>query len=124
MARRDTPEKLHGWHDVIGIVMLAAAAISALALWSFDPRDLSFNTATPNATTHNYIGTVGAYSPNTCWQVNSTSGHHVHLEFANVQNYSCYRNLAAGSVISQTEYMGYLGGAFATARNKPCPAGA
>jgi hypothetical protein len=71
-----------------------------------------------------YIGRVGAYSPNTCWQVNSTSGHHVHLEFANVQNYSCYRNLAAGSVISQSEYMGYLGGAFATARNKPCPAGA
>jgi S-DNA-T family DNA segregation ATPase FtsK/SpoIIIE len=61
MARRETPENLHGWHDVVGIIMLAAAAISALALWSFDPHDLSFNTATPNATAHNYIGMVGAY---------------------------------------------------------------
>jgi hypothetical protein len=71
-----------------------------------------------------YIGKVGAYTRNSCWDVGSTSGHHVHLEFANVRNYSCYRNLGAGSVIAQGEYMGYLGGAYATARNRPCPAGA
>jgi hypothetical protein len=71
-----------------------------------------------------YIGKVGKYTRSTCWDVSSTAGHHLHLEFANVRNYSCYRNLSAGAVIAQSEYMGYLGGAYATAPNRPCPAGA
>jgi hypothetical protein len=71
-----------------------------------------------------YIGTIGRYTRNGCWDVGSTAGHHLHLEFANVRNYSCFRKLSAGSVISQHEYMGYLGGAYASGVNRPCPAGA
>jgi hypothetical protein len=71
-----------------------------------------------------YVGKIGAYTRNSCWDVGSTAGHHAHLEFANVRNYSCYRSLAAGSVISQSEYMGYLGGSYASSANRPCPSGA
>lgn len=70
-----------------------------------------------------YIGKVGSYVRNSCWDVGTTNGHHVHVEFANVKNYACYRDLAPGSVISQGEFMGYVGGAYASAKNKPCPAG-
>lgn len=85
-------------------------------------QDTSFRGSLPRW--GGYIGKVGKYTNNTCWAVSTTSGHHLHLEFANVKNYSCYRNLAAGSVIARGEYMGYLGGAFATKVNSSCPAGA
>lgn len=71
-----------------------------------------------------YIGTVGKYTRNSCWDVANSAGHHVHLELANVKNYSCYRSLGAGSVINTGEYMGYLGGGFASSANRPCPSGA
>lgn len=71
-----------------------------------------------------YIGTIGRFTRNPCWDVANVNGHHTHLEFVNVRNYSCYRNLAAGSTIAAGEYQGYLGGSYASARNRPCPAGA
>lgn len=71
-----------------------------------------------------YIGQIGKYTRNSCWDVGTTAGHHLHLEFANVKNYACYRNLPAGSVIKASEYMGYLGGAYASGPNRPCPPGA
>ena len=72
------------------------------------------------------IGTVGKYTRNSCWDVSNSNGHHVHIEFANISGWACYRAVNAGSVIAQGEYMGYLGGVrgqWTTGRNQRCPSG-
>lgn len=72
-----------------------------------------------------YIGKVGAYTRNSCWDVSGSSGHHLHMEFANVKNYSCYRpGVPQGATLKASEYVGYLGGAFAAATRRACPSGA
>ncbi len=65
-----------------------------------------------------YVGKVGKYTKNSCWDVSTTAGHHVHIELSNVKNYACYRSLGAGSTVKAGEYVGYLGGAFATKREQ------
>lgn len=71
-----------------------------------------------------FIGRVGKFTYNDCWQVSTTAGHHLHIEMSNVRHFSCFRAMPAGSVIRVSEYMGYLGGAYASSRNQPCPTGA
>lgn len=72
-----------------------------------------------------YIGKVGQYTRNSCWDVSQASGHHVHMEFANVKNYSCYRpGVPQNATLKASEYMGYLGGAYASGTRKACPNGA
>lgn len=71
------------------------------------------------------IGTVGKYTRNSCWDVSRVEGHHVHMEFANVKNFSCYRpNVPQNATLKASEYMGYLGGAFTRAKSTACPVGA
>lgn len=78
-----------------------------------------------------YIGKIGAYrvgttaNPNTCWDVHSSGGQHVHIELSNEKNYACYRpGVAQHASIAVHEYIGYLGGAFATGPKTACPSGA
>lgn len=72
-----------------------------------------------------YIGKVGAYARNSCWDVSNTTGHHLHMEFANVKNYSCYRpGVPQNATLRASEYIGYLGGAFARTTRQACPHGA
>lgn len=72
-----------------------------------------------------YIGKVGAYTRNSCWDVSRSSGHHLHMEFANVKNYSCYRpGVPQNATLKASEYMGYLGGAYASGTRRACPHGA
>lgn len=72
-----------------------------------------------------YIGKVGAYTRNSCWDVRTSTGHHVHMEFANVKNYSCFRaGVANHAALSSTNYIGYLGGSYASTRQAGCPSGA
>ena len=52
-------------NELIGLLMLAMAALMLLALASYSPMDRSLNTATATAdvrTTHNWIGIVGSYA--------------------------------------------------------------
>ncbi len=73
------------------------------------------------------VGTVGQYTYNKCWQVSVSTGHHVHMEFSNENPtyMACYRpNVPQNATLAVSEYMGYLGGAFATTRQQACPVGA
>jgi hypothetical protein len=73
------------------------------------------------------VGTVGKYTQNSCWDVGVDAGHHTHLELSNENpNYmSCYRpGVPQNATLSASEYIGYLGGSFATARSQACPSGA
>lgn len=73
------------------------------------------------------IGTVGQYSRNSCWNVTSQAGHHVHAEFSNEnqRQMSCYRpGVPQNASLTANEYIGYLGGAFASQRKQACPTGA
>ena len=62
MARKDNqsvpPE--HGFHDVMGIVLLGLAALLCVALSSYDWRDVPQNVQPPNVHPHNWIGPFGA----------------------------------------------------------------
>src|SRR5438093_9973135 len=63
MARKATASKVaaRGLGDILGIVLVAASVLTLVALFSYDPKDLSANSTAANPTTHNWIGPVGAW---------------------------------------------------------------
>ncbi|MBM0277166.1 M23 family metallopeptidase [Micromonospora tarensis] len=63
------------------------------------------------------IGVVGSYNWSSCWQ-----GVHLHVEMYNQANYSCYnRGWTGGRQVDPTNFLGFLGGSYASARRQPCP---
>ncbi|GLZ38136.1 hypothetical protein [Actinokineospora sp. NBRC 105648] len=63
------------------------------------------------------IGTVGDYSWSSCWQ-----GRHVHVEMYSQHNYACYnRTWAPGQAMQPTNFIGFVGGAYASGRQQACP---
>ena len=70
MARKDSkmPAQHRGISDIIGIVLIAAALLLMVAQLSFDRGDVSSNKYPPNPTTHNLIGTAGAFGANVFFQ--------------------------------------------------------
>jgi len=61
VARKGSSESHHGFADVIGIVLLAAAALLLFAQLSFDRGDIGALTTPPNKPLHNWIGWLGAH---------------------------------------------------------------
>jgi S-DNA-T family DNA segregation ATPase FtsK/SpoIIIE len=61
MSRKSPSDSGHGFNDVIGVALLAAALLLLVAQFSFDPHDISFNFIGSNKPTHNWIGAIGAY---------------------------------------------------------------
>ncbi|HUL51351.1 MAG TPA: DNA translocase FtsK [Candidatus Nitrosotalea sp.] len=63
MARKASANEAapRGLGDIIGIVFISASLLMMIALYSYDPRDLSFNSTSTNAAAHNGIGSVGAW---------------------------------------------------------------
>jgi S-DNA-T family DNA segregation ATPase FtsK/SpoIIIE len=65
MSRKTTSDSAHGFGDIIGVALLAAALLLFVAQLSFDPQDISFNFIGSNKITHNFthnwIGAIGAY---------------------------------------------------------------
>jgi len=58
---RKTTDSHHGFNDVVGVALLAAALLLFVAQCSFDRYDLSFvSTSAPHQHTHNWIGSLGA----------------------------------------------------------------
>ncbi len=51
----------HGFNDVIGIALLAAALLLLVSQLSFDPNDLRFSKDPHNKSVQNWIGPFGAY---------------------------------------------------------------
>ena len=70
MARKDSkmPVQHRGVSDIVGIVLIAAALLLMVAQLSFDRGDVSSNKYPPNPTTHNLIGTAGAFGANVFFQ--------------------------------------------------------
>jgi hypothetical protein len=65
------------------------------------------------------VGYVGSYTRNGCW-----GGAHVHIEMANRHNYSCFSNVFVrwpGARLSETNFQGFLGGAYAYGPRRACP---
>ena len=56
MARKDALPRTHGFNDVIGVVLGAAALLLLVALFSFDPHDCSAIKVPPNSPVHNLGG--------------------------------------------------------------------
>ena len=56
MSRKGSSESHHGFADVIGIVLLAAALLLLVAQLSFDRGDIAVLTTSPNDPLHNWIG--------------------------------------------------------------------
>jgi len=61
VARKGSSEAHHGFADVIGIVLLAAAVLLLFAQLSFDRGDIAGLTTSPNKPLHNWIGWLGAH---------------------------------------------------------------
>ena len=71
MARKDSKDAVpqhRGFSDIIGIVLIAAALLLMAAQLSFDRGDVGANKFPPNQTTHNLIGTAGAFGANLLFQ--------------------------------------------------------
>jgi S-DNA-T family DNA segregation ATPase FtsK/SpoIIIE len=56
---RSTDEN-RGLHDIVGIALLLAAFLIAMAQFSFDRADLAFNLEPPNSLPRNWVGPIGA----------------------------------------------------------------
>lgn len=61
MSRKASSESHHGFADVIGIALLAAALLLLVAQWSFDWHDLPALATPANKPPHNWIGWLGAH---------------------------------------------------------------
>src|SRR5580765_571255 len=62
MARKASEsEATHGFNDIVGVALLAAALLLLVAQWSFDRNDIYFNVNPVNHPPHNRIGLLGAY---------------------------------------------------------------
>src|SRR5438270_765306 len=61
MSRKADPGS-RGFDDIIGVALLAAALLLLVAQLSFDSHDIGFLAKPRNDPTHNWIGTMGAYS--------------------------------------------------------------
>src|SRR5262245_34466883 len=66
MARKDTSKATQdrGFSDIIGIVLIATALLLMVAQLSFDRQDITSNRIPSNETTHNWIGSAGAFGAN------------------------------------------------------------
>jgi len=72
MARKSASESPshHGFNDVVGLVLLGAAALLLVALFSYDWRDISSNAATTQKPViQNWIGPLGAWIAYGCFFV-------------------------------------------------------
>src|SRR5437899_1264501 len=77
MARKAAAESesAHGFNDIIGVVLLAAALLLLVAQLSFDPHDLASIRNPPNKPTHNWIGPLGAHLAGAVFFVGGFSGY-------------------------------------------------
>jgi hypothetical protein len=63
------------------------------------------------------VGTVGSYDASGCWQ-----GVHSHVELSNQTKYSCYNSsFVPGQQVDATNFIGFLGGDYASGRHAACP---
>ncbi|MGZ5545560.1 MAG: DNA translocase FtsK 4TM domain-containing protein, partial [Limisphaerales bacterium] len=74
MARKDALPRTHGFNDVIGVVLGAAALLLLVALFSFDPHDCSANQVPPNSPVHNLGGELGVVTGQAVFRIFGLAG--------------------------------------------------
>ena len=63
------------------------------------------------------VGTVGTYNRGGCW-----TGPHLHFQMYSQHNYACYnRGWQDRQHMNPSNFLGYIGGNFASASRRPCP---
>lgn len=63
------------------------------------------------------LGTVGAYTRGGCW-----GGPHVHVELSSQRKYACFnKGWSPGQQMAATNFIGFIGGNYASARRRACP---
>jgi DNA segregation ATPase FtsK/SpoIIIE, S-DNA-T family len=82
VSRKGSSEAHHGFADVIGIALLAAALLLLVAQVSFDCRDIAGLNFPPNKSTHNWIGPAGAYIAHWSFQLFGFAAYVLPLIFA------------------------------------------
>lgn len=63
MARKASSDSrsVHGFNDIVGIVLISAAVLLLAALLSYHPKDVSANSLPTNPSVQNWIGPFGAW---------------------------------------------------------------
>jgi DNA segregation ATPase FtsK/SpoIIIE, S-DNA-T family len=63
MARKASADSgsSHGFNDIVGVALLAAAVLLLAAQWSFDYHDIGYLSTPAAKPPHNWIGALGAY---------------------------------------------------------------
>lgn len=69
MSRKASADSSHGFGDIIGVALLAAALLLVVAQLSFDRCDLPALCNPPNKPVHNWIGPFGAHLAHACFFV-------------------------------------------------------
>jgi len=70
MARKVSvhSESSRGFNDIIGVVLMGLAVLLLVALFSYDPHDVSANILPTNRSVHNWIGPFGAWMACGCFR--------------------------------------------------------
>jgi len=70
MANKRVAEESGGWkHEVIGIASIGAGILFGLAIFSFNPLDPSWGSASASEKVHNLVGPFGAYLSDGLFQI-------------------------------------------------------
>ena len=107
-----TPTRNRRLNEIIGMVVLVAAALLLLALASYTPTDPSFNTVGRYVTgrpAHNWTGMVGAYLADAMLQLIGVAAFFLPLVLGRLG--ICWmRSRPAGSPLAKTIGLGNVGG--------------
>lgn len=103
-----------GGYAVTVAIYHGATKIGTIAYVHVDPRVTRGQTINRWRTV---IGTVGSYRRGGCW-----NGVHLHMELMSMTNYACFnKGWKPGQRMRKTNFVGYLGGSFASAPRSACP---
>ena len=103
-----------GGHAVTVAIYHGATKIGTIAYVHVNPRVRRGQTINRWGTV---IGTVGSYRRNACW-----NGVHLHMELLSMTNYACFnKGWKPGQRMRKTNFVGFLGGSFASAPRRACP---
>jgi hypothetical protein len=58
-----------------GTAIILVALTWTLVLFSYDPKDPSFNTVSNNGTVHNWLGLFGSHAADLSWQMTGHAGY-------------------------------------------------
>jgi S-DNA-T family DNA segregation ATPase FtsK/SpoIIIE len=77
-----TPTQNRRWNELVGLIWMSLALLLLLSLVSFSASDPSFDTASSQASVHNWVGTVGSHVADLTYQLFGACSFLLPLAFA------------------------------------------